>query len=1572
MNHKRKSRWRPALAILLALALALPLSVAPVMAAEDQYVSERAQQPSSLSMNSPTLEVMGNEIISMTDRGEYHVVLTIDKNELDQYLDAHDTTASDWYQTLTWSLTRDKGQSPQDSKLYPHVYTGDLLQNWQRWAGGGSFFIDLEAKLVTSSTDIDADGEVLEEKIVEDKPSEEPVAEEEEATLDVPEINELETPKPLPEVPEIVEPEEPTLVEPKIPEVIHPEEPEPVAPQERTLVDDPLEIVAAKDEYLGDPVQASDLADEEYLLTNEGVHHQVVFSDDMDEDVVRVELTFKNKLFFGGTSEADTVHNFRNVFGSFVGEYQLSVEDGMEISETTPMYLTIYPGYRLYSETYEELGKIADAAEANGRYLTIKEYGISEAGYTQYAVIFAKSSDAVDNFTAMNQRAQTDPRGLQTDIKSGAIADYQVPLMINNIHPDENPGVDAQLNFLWKLATEDSISYSSLTGLTVQGESLKEDRYVTSTIKEWATDLGRVGGAQGEALLADIYTMEDVHLDVDQVLDELIFVLSPNENPDGRTYNSRRNANGFDLNRDTTFQTQAETRNIAKLINQWNPISLVELHGFVNYFLIEPCTPPHESNQEYDLMLEHLYKGGEAYGNAALASLSDQYYSADGSANIYSRYVIPLRDYFDRKSTNNKDKEKPWKWEAWDDLSTNYTPQYAMITSNSLGYTIETPYSNLGSTDLLEYGMYGLTDYLANNKADIYNNQLEFFARGIENYDEEGIRDYYVDIEDKKLENPDIWRPRYEENNSFFPEYWVIPVDAENQRNPAAAYDMEEFLLHNDIKVEELTADVKVGETTYKAGTIIVNMHQAKRNYANAVLWDGVDASDFNGLYSEVVVSFPHLRGFQCTPVLEKDAFDGVSKRVISRTDAGSLFSGISGKGVVIMNNGLAATQAVNDLLAEGIEVGLITGGEYKGNFIVADQGFQTVSNKYVLVAIGIEVMPEAYVIKEPSVYLAGRYEDFSNAKVTDGYYADYFSDGYGFINYQNVHSNATSNFDVMAYKKQMGFRIVEDPGEADVIVGSVPLNQGTYGTKALAEVKGGKPYIAHGTSPLSIIKSQLLTSGFDYKTESGETLHYVTYPNDSVITAAREAMGDNVLYNYGAGYITQVPEDATVLIQAEEEDFHIAGCYYKVNDNKIGGQVEAIDYVTDKLNMTIFATSIVNKAHQQDDYGYAATAIYSKVLGDKMEIESMGGGKTGQNIVQYLAKTLQMNIEKNQSFVVGHVLNIENPEEINLIVMELSYDKDQFDYAGTVILDDRLHIIDSDEYEDDVLVIGTYGDERITKDGLVALFETQFKIKAGKQPAESIVTIGKIELHGGNPTTKLDYTMGNDKVKTTLIYSDQSGSNGGKSGSRNKDDKVEDEKQPLPPSSETGQFTDVSASVWYHDAVSYVVGKGFFAGTSNTQFSPDIPMTRAMFVTVLGRMAEQSGYKTSGYTASFADVQPGTWYADYVGWAAANGIVSGYDASRFGPDEQITREQIAAIFVRFAVYAKAELRTSQSVHFSDEAQISNWAKDSVTKAASAGLINGYDDGTFKPIKTATRAEVASILKKFHESYMTQ
>jgi len=179
--------------------------------------------------------------------------------------------------------------------------------------------------------------------------------------------------------------------------------------------------------------------------------------------------------------------------------------------------------------------------------------------------------------------------------------------------------------------------------------------------------------------------------------------------------------------------------------------------------------------------------------------------------------------------------------------------------------------------------------------------------------------------------------------------------------------------------------------------------------------------------------------------------------------------------------------------------------------------------------------------------------------------------------------------------------------------------------------------------------------------------------------------------------------------------------------------------------------------------------------------------------------------------------------------------------------------------------------------------------------------------------------------------------------------------------------YDDVSASAWYYDAVCYVTELGLFNGTGGNNFSPDAPMTRAMFVTVLGRYAESVGESISGYSNGFNDVSGGQWYTNYVSWASTKGIVKGYSDTLFGPNDSITREQMAAIIVRFADYMGIKLSSAGSVSYSDASSISDWAAESVKSVSAAAIMQG-SSGMFRPLGTATRAEVAQVLMNLIES----
>ena len=175
--------------------------------------------------------------------------------------------------------------------------------------------------------------------------------------------------------------------------------------------------------------------------------------------------------------------------------------------------------------------------------------------------------------------------------------------------------------------------------------------------------------------------------------------------------------------------------------------------------------------------------------------------------------------------------------------------------------------------------------------------------------------------------------------------------------------------------------------------------------------------------------------------------------------------------------------------------------------------------------------------------------------------------------------------------------------------------------------------------------------------------------------------------------------------------------------------------------------------------------------------------------------------------------------------------------------------------------------------------------------------------------------------------------------------------------------FTDIH-NHWAADNILFAASRGLLSGTSDTTFSPGTGMTRGMFVTALGRLA---GINPDSYQiGKFTDVKADTYYAPYVNWAAQNGIMEGVTATTFAPDTNINREQMAVIMANYAKKLGYDLpKTLRAVTFADNAQISSWAKDAVKAMQQAGILAGKANNCFDPKGTATRAEVATVLRRF-------
>lgn len=175
--------------------------------------------------------------------------------------------------------------------------------------------------------------------------------------------------------------------------------------------------------------------------------------------------------------------------------------------------------------------------------------------------------------------------------------------------------------------------------------------------------------------------------------------------------------------------------------------------------------------------------------------------------------------------------------------------------------------------------------------------------------------------------------------------------------------------------------------------------------------------------------------------------------------------------------------------------------------------------------------------------------------------------------------------------------------------------------------------------------------------------------------------------------------------------------------------------------------------------------------------------------------------------------------------------------------------------------------------------------------------------------------------------------------------------------------FGDVKTTDWFYNDVKYVYEKGMMAGTAADVFAPNATTTRAMIVTILYRL---EGSPAVTGTSAFVDVPAGQWYTDAVNWAAANQIVKGTSATTFAPNDSITREQMAAILYRYAQYKGYDVTKKADLSgYSDNSQVSAYAKDALAWANAAKLINGVTNTTLAPQGNATRAQVSAILHRF-------
>ena len=611
-----------------------------------------------------------------------------------------------------------------------------------------------------------------------------------------------------------------------------------------------------------------------------------------------IEAEIKFGLPYG--TEDLSPRTIRVLYPNLIGEYTLEAQD-LQSQETasTSLKLTIYNEYLKYEELKPTIDDVFSKAKKD-RYLHYKSLGQSIEGRDLHFVMIAKDKMAIDNY--LNETLPTaleKPEKLLKKLENGTIGDYQVPIWFNNIHPDEIEGVDAQVELLRKFALEDEISFKT-------------------------TD------EQGNE--------QSVTLNIDEVLDHVIILLNFTNNPDGRDKNKRTNAAGFDLIRDNAYQTQVETIAVNQELAKWTPLSVIELHGYIEDFIIEPATPPHNPNYEYDLLVDGMLGQAHAMGRAGVAN------------SKIASYTIPQIDY----------------GIGWDDF-TPYTTSFAML-QGSLGHIIELPTLSQDSLHAAVHVGLGAIDFVVQHKNALFTKQLTLFKRGLDGEDNREVDKWLLNAKGEK-----IGRNRGE-HPSFFPDYYVIPMANGLQKNGLEATNMIDYLLRHGLKVELTTATVSLNGITYPEGTYVVPMNQAKRGFIHAILYAGENLSDWEVTNDATVINFPALHGFDSIEVRQANAFKDKTRTVTAIQQPKTTLQ-VNVDAQIISNSNNDAIQVVNELLKDGKKVNLVlqdAGTIHSGDFLVRTKDLLDYIDTYSLDVLPVQVSLKTGALAQPKIAVIG------------------------------------------------------------------------------------------------------------------------------------------------------------------------------------------------------------------------------------------------------------------------------------------------------------------------------------------------------------------------------------------------------------------------------------------------------------------------------------------------------------------------------------------------------------------------------------------------------------------------
>jgi len=516
---------------------------------------------------------------------------------------------------------------------------------------------------------------------------------------------------------------------------------------------------------------------------------------------------------------------------------------------------------------------LADIRDRSRGWMKVEVIGESSQGRDMYGVVINRLSSrdekrAYRNWLAVRAVALESPILAQKMLRRFG-DDIKVPIFVQGgIHGNEYEGVDSAIDVIEKFAT----------------------------------------------------TPDGTDPTVDEVLSNSILVFNVIQNPDGRVFGVRQNANGFDLNRDYLTQSQPETVASINWMKRWFAPEMLDLHGYVEPTLIEATTKPHNPSIEYDMWLKWNQSRID-YNEAALDAIGQD-------------VTRPINDWCPEADPNpdgtcdNGVTPGPDVAEGWDDWGPFYGPMYHQhvgLDSSTVEMCAETLAQRpddawyrpcggrAGARRIQSVVQESTVEFVVDNRDEMLADMLEIYRRG--------------DVDAPRPDCcPDPFKPEFHNWMLDYPQAYVIPV-GEGQRSDAEANRLVEWLLFNDIEVDELERDYRFGSQTFEEGSYFVRMTQARRGLADTALSLGVDISDrIQRLYAPPAAwSHGYLWGADTVTIPDGATFS-------PRTDEVRRPNRLKGSvphgkvaGYTLQIDSPTAVRALNDIVRGGADVSLAT-----------------------------------------------------------------------------------------------------------------------------------------------------------------------------------------------------------------------------------------------------------------------------------------------------------------------------------------------------------------------------------------------------------------------------------------------------------------------------------------------------------------------------------------------------------------------------------------------------------------------------------------------------------------------